>query len=234
MWSWRCFSFPFLLLPIYPVLLKCYVLVSRCCGLVSRVLTFAGQGTGSWGSWMMSQSWYRKWDLLGRKERLQLEKCTGARKPVTCCSGEGWGFYGRFNSGLGGFFSLAVDFAGFLRWTGLVCIFIGGGETILRAFCSSALWQIYQTLCLFFRMQKCSLQHLLRMQEWFCCPWGMGYSLICLRSQTQQKELAKLPPRVFSFCETPWNAFIMDLKFLWFVWKLGSWGIPLVFFFLLK
>jgi hypothetical protein len=22
---------------------------------------------------------------------------------VACCSGEGWGYYGRFNSGLGGF-----------------------------------------------------------------------------------------------------------------------------------
>jgi hypothetical protein len=32
---------------------------------------------------------------------------------------------------------------------------IGGGEIILRAFCSSDLWQIYQTLYLFFRMQKC-------------------------------------------------------------------------------
>jgi hypothetical protein len=36
----------------------------------------------------------------------------------------------------------------------LVCIFIGGGETILEAFYSSALWQIYQTLYLFFRMHK--------------------------------------------------------------------------------
>jgi hypothetical protein len=32
---------------------------------------------------------------------------------------------------------------------------IGGGETILRAFCSSALWQIYETLYLLFRMQEC-------------------------------------------------------------------------------
>jgi hypothetical protein len=29
------------------------------------------------------------------------------------------------------------------------------GWTILRAFCSSALWQIYQTLYLLFRIQKC-------------------------------------------------------------------------------
>jgi hypothetical protein len=40
----------------------------------------------------------------------------------------------------------------------LVCLPpIGGGETILRAFCSSALWQIYQTLYLLFRMQECRL-----------------------------------------------------------------------------
>jgi hypothetical protein len=37
---------------------------------------------------------------------------SGAQKPVACCSGEGWGFYGRSKSGLGGFFS----FAGFLRF----------------------------------------------------------------------------------------------------------------------
>jgi hypothetical protein len=38
----------------------------------------------------------------------------------------------------------------------LVCLsLIGGGETILRAFCSSALWPIYQILCLHFRVQEC-------------------------------------------------------------------------------
>jgi hypothetical protein len=31
----------------------------------------------------------------------------------------------------------------------------GGGETILKAFCSLALPQIYQTLYLLFRMQEC-------------------------------------------------------------------------------
>jgi hypothetical protein len=51
----------------------------------------------------------------------------------------------------------------------LVCLpLIGGMETLLRAFCLSALWQIYQTLYLFFRIQKCSLQLPLRMQE--CRP----------------------------------------------------------------
>jgi hypothetical protein len=78
--------------------------------------------------------------------------------------GEGWGFYGCSNSGLGGFFSLAVDsqaFSGELIGLHLV----GGGEAILGAFCSSALWQIYQTLYLLFRTQKCSLPLPLRMQE---------------------------------------------------------------------
>jgi hypothetical protein len=55
---------------------------------------------------MMSQS---QWDFLERKERLQLEKFSGAWKPVARCSDEGSGFYGCFNFGLGGFFSLAVD-----------------------------------------------------------------------------------------------------------------------------
>jgi hypothetical protein len=42
-----------------------------------------------------------------------------SQKLVAGCSGEGWGFYGRFNSGLGGFFSLAMDlqaFSGELVW----------------------------------------------------------------------------------------------------------------------
>jgi hypothetical protein len=39
----------------------------------------------------------------------------------------------------------------------LVCLpLIGAGEkTTLRAFCSSALWQIYETLYLLFRVQEC-------------------------------------------------------------------------------
>jgi hypothetical protein len=61
----------------------------------------------------MSQSQHIKWDLLERKERLQLSYCSGARRLVARCTGEGWGFYGRFNSGLGGFFSLAMDLQAF-------------------------------------------------------------------------------------------------------------------------
>jgi hypothetical protein len=61
----------------------------------------------SQGNWLVrqlndEQSQYIKQDLLERKERLQLENCSGARKQVTHCSDEGWGFYRRFNTGLGG------------------------------------------------------------------------------------------------------------------------------------
>jgi hypothetical protein len=81
---------------------------------------------------------------------------------VVPCSGEGWGFYGRSNFGLGGVFSLdSQAFSGELVWFAPYW----GGKTILGAFCSSALWQIYQTLYLFFRLQKCSLQLRLRTQE---------------------------------------------------------------------
>jgi hypothetical protein len=51
---------------------------------------------------MMGQNWYIKWDLLERKERLQLEKCSRVQKLVAHCSGEGWGFYEHFNSGVCG------------------------------------------------------------------------------------------------------------------------------------
>jgi hypothetical protein len=43
-----------------------------------------------------------------------------SQKLVAHCSSEGWGFSGRFNSGLGGFFSLILDswvFSG--NWFGL-------------------------------------------------------------------------------------------------------------------
>jgi hypothetical protein len=59
---------------------------------------------------MMSQSWYRKWGLLERKERRQLEQCSGARKPVTHYSGKGWSFC--FNSGLGGLVLMGRAFQG--------------------------------------------------------------------------------------------------------------------------
>jgi hypothetical protein len=49
---------------------------------------------------------------------------------------------------------LAMDLQAFLDE--LVCLsLIGAGETILRAFCSSVLWQIYQTLYLLVSVQEC-------------------------------------------------------------------------------
>jgi hypothetical protein len=53
-----------------------------------------------------------------------------SQKLVAGCSGEGWGFYGRFNSGLGGFFSLAMDsraFSGELVW---FTPFLGEGNNL--------------------------------------------------------------------------------------------------------
>jgi hypothetical protein len=68
----------------------------------------------------MSQSRYIKWDLLekGKATAREAQKSPEG-KPVARCSGGGWGFYGRPSSGLGGFFSLAVDsraFSGELVW----------------------------------------------------------------------------------------------------------------------
>jgi hypothetical protein len=39
--------------------------------------------------------------FIREKGKLQLEKSSRAQKLVTRCSGEGWGFYGCSNSGLG-------------------------------------------------------------------------------------------------------------------------------------
>jgi hypothetical protein len=82
------------------------------------------------GNWLVSQlnaepKPVYKVRFIRRKERLNLEKCCGARKSVARCSGEGWGFYGRFNSGLGGFCSLEVDWRAFL-----VSTFIGGRNNL--------------------------------------------------------------------------------------------------------
>jgi hypothetical protein len=87
---------------------------------------------------------------------------------------------------LGRLFSLAVDLRAFLDK--LVCLrFIGGEETILRAFCSSALWQIYQTLHLLFRVQECSYNSSqdARITVLFMGGWNMYSSALGL--QTQQE-----------------------------------------------
>jgi hypothetical protein len=76
--------------------------------------------------------------FIREKGKLQQEQCSGAQKLLACCSGEGWGFYGGFNSGLGELFSLAMNLPAFLDEL-VYLSFIGGGETILTAFFSSAL-----------------------------------------------------------------------------------------------
>jgi hypothetical protein len=100
---------------------------------------------------MMSQSWYLKWDLLERKERLQLEKSSRVRNPVFHCTGEGWSFYGRFNSEFGGFFSLAMDsraFSGELVWFAPL---LGEGNNLESILLISPVADLY----LSFRMQEC-------------------------------------------------------------------------------
>jgi hypothetical protein len=99
----------------------------------------------------MSQSWCIKWDLLDRKERLQLGNCRGARKPVACCTGEGWGFYGYFNSGLSGFFSLAMDscvFSSELVW---LAPLLGEENNLESILLISPVADLYLSL----RMQEC-------------------------------------------------------------------------------
>jgi hypothetical protein len=75
---------------------------------------------------------------------------------------------------------LAVDSRAFLDE--LVCLpLIGGGKTILRAFCSSALWQIYQIQYLLFRVQECRFTAsqdtriiVLSMGGWYIHSSGLG------------------------------------------------------------
>jgi hypothetical protein len=68
---------------------------------------------------------------------------------VACCTGEGWGFYGLFNFGLGGFFSLATDLHAFsceLIW---LAPLLGEGNNLESILLISPLADLY----LSFRMQ---------------------------------------------------------------------------------
>jgi hypothetical protein len=65
----------------------------------------------------------------------------------------------------------------------LVCLpLIGGGKTILRAFCSSALWQIYQIQYLLFRVQECRFTASQDTRIIVLSMGGMVYSLIRFRT----------------------------------------------------
>jgi hypothetical protein len=92
--------------------------------------------------------------FIREREKVTARLCTKAQKPVPPCSDKGWGFYGHFNSWLRGLFSLAMHSQAFLGE--LICFAlwgnIGGRGNNQRAFCSSALWQIYQTWYILFRM----------------------------------------------------------------------------------
>jgi hypothetical protein len=60
-----------------------------------------------------------KVEFIREKKKATAREAQRSRKPVAQCSGEGWGFYGHFNSGFGGLFSLAKDlwaFSGELVW----------------------------------------------------------------------------------------------------------------------
>jgi hypothetical protein len=83
--------------------------------------------------------------------------------------GWGWGF------------SLAVHFTGFLRWTGIITTFIGGREQSWEHFAHQPCGKSTRLCISSLGCRNAGLQ-LLRMQECYCPPWGMGYSLICLRS----------------------------------------------------
>jgi hypothetical protein len=92
-----------------------------------------------------------KWDLLERKERLQLEKFSRTRKPVARCTDEDWGFYGRFNPGLGGFL-IGLAFPGLsqVNWFGLH-LYWGRGNNLESILLISPVADLY----LSFRMQEC-------------------------------------------------------------------------------
>jgi hypothetical protein len=98
---------------------SCYVPVMTCCSLVSSVLAFTGQGTGSWGRWMMSQSQYIYSGFIREKGKAIAWEVQWSLEAGNLLLRWRLGFYGRSNSGLGRFFSLAVDswaFSGELVW----------------------------------------------------------------------------------------------------------------------
>jgi hypothetical protein len=73
-------------------------------------------------------------------------------------------FYGCFNSGLGGFFPLAMDLCAWALFDELVCLPFMGGEcgTTLKEFCLSTLCHIYENLYLLLKVQECRFMSSLR------------------------------------------------------------------------
>jgi hypothetical protein len=145
-----------------------------------------------------------------RKKMIQLEKCSRTRKLVAPCSGEGWGFYGRYKSGLGGKrFSLVMHFTGFLRWTGIVSTFIGGREQSWEHFAYQPCGRSVRLCISSFGWRNAGL-HLLRMQEWYCSPWGWDTHSSVLGLQTQQYDFCLYAVLCLLICIyltifVPWN-----------------------------
>jgi hypothetical protein len=105
---------------------------------------------------------------------------------VAHCSGEGWGFYGRFNSGFGGFFSLAMDlraFSGELVW---IAPLLGEGNNLESISLISPVADLY----LSFRMQEC-ISSGSRNDIAFHGGWDTHSSALGL--QTQQLQQAWAP-----------------------------------------
>jgi hypothetical protein len=99
--------------------------------------------------------------FIRAKGTLQVEQCSGAQKLVALFSGKGWGFYGCFNSGLGGLFSLAMNLWAFLGE--LVCFapYWGKGNNLQRISCGRSFRPIISSsVC-----GNADLQLPLRMQE---------------------------------------------------------------------
>jgi hypothetical protein len=153
---------------ILPVMLCAHV---KCCGLVLRVLAFTGQGTGSWGSWLTCEpkSVY-KVGFISEKGKATAGACSGAWKLLAHCSGEGWGFYGRFNwvwVRVRWALFIGCGFVGFPRWTDLfapffcVCVCEQSWKHFAHQPCGRALRPcIFSSGC-----RNADLQLLLRMQE---------------------------------------------------------------------
>jgi hypothetical protein len=137
---------------------------------------------------------YTQVDLL-EKKRLELQQCSRAQKPVAPCSGEGWAFYGGFNSrlgyGLGGFFPLAMDLRMWTLFDELACLLLIGGEQP---------WEnpIYQPHGRF--MRPCLSSSVCRAHRALHGGWDTD-SLVCLLGlQTQQ---CLLLPEPSSHCVSP-------------------------------
>jgi hypothetical protein len=111
--------------------------------LPSQARELAREAAGWWAKASMGNG---KWDLLERKERVQLEQCSGAQKPVA----HYWVFMGVLTQ-LGGFFHwpcISRAFSGELVWFAPL---LGEGNNLESILLISLVADLY----LSFRMQEC-------------------------------------------------------------------------------